>query len=251
MRDLPRLYTELADWWPLLSPPEDYAEEAEFYRQTFDAASGDTIRTMLELGSGGGNNASHLKKHYEMTLVDLSPAMLEVSRRLNPECEHLQGDMRDVDLDREFDAVFIHDAIDFLATEEDLAKTMQTAYRHLKPGGVAMFVPDHTLESYAPGTRHGGIDDGPRGLRYLEWDWPADPATESYTSVMTYVIREADQSTSCVEDKTTYRLFSKATWLDCMDNAGFVPRVVPLSFADEEVTTATVFVATKAPPSGQ
>ena len=30
-----RLYDDLTSWWPLLSAPEDYEEEAEFYaRQT-------------------------------------------------------------------------------------------------------------------------------------------------------------------------------------------------------------------------
>lgn len=46
-----------------------------------------------------------------MTLVDLSPEMLTTSCALNPECEHLPGDMRTVRLGRLFDAVFIHDAI--------------------------------------------------------------------------------------------------------------------------------------------
>ena len=49
-----------------------------------------------------------------VTLVDLSAKMLEVSRRLNPDCEHLQGDMRTVRLGRTFDVVFVHDAIDKL-----------------------------------------------------------------------------------------------------------------------------------------
>ena len=35
-----------------------------------------------------------------MTLVDLSEEMLAVSRELNPECEHLQGDMRTLRLGR-------------------------------------------------------------------------------------------------------------------------------------------------------
>ena len=26
-----RLYTDLAEWWPLLSPPHEYAEEAAVY----------------------------------------------------------------------------------------------------------------------------------------------------------------------------------------------------------------------------
>src|SRR5678809_1805820 len=105
--DLPKLYSELSSWFHLLSSPPDYAEEAEFARSLM----GD-LETVLELGSGGGNNASHLKAHFKLTLVDRSPQMLELSRSLNPECRHLVGDMRDVRLGEEFDAVFVHDAID-------------------------------------------------------------------------------------------------------------------------------------------
>src|SRR5262245_43380133 len=105
----PRLYTELADWWPLVSPPAEYAEEAEIYWRAL--ASGDVPRTLLELGCGGGSNAWHLKRHAKLTLVDRSASMLGVSAAINPECEHCLGDMRDVRLGREFDAVFVHDAI--------------------------------------------------------------------------------------------------------------------------------------------
>ena len=79
MSELPKLYTELADWFHVLTAPEDYAEEAEFYRRTLVSACEQKPRTLLELGSGGGNNASHLKQHFEMTLVDLAPEMLAVS----------------------------------------------------------------------------------------------------------------------------------------------------------------------------
>ena len=92
-RTMPKLYGELASWWPLLSAPADYAEEAAFLRARSNASER-PARTLLELGSGGGNNASHLKARFEMALVDPSPGMLDVSRALNPECEHVQGDMR-------------------------------------------------------------------------------------------------------------------------------------------------------------
>ena len=94
------------------------------YREALVASASSPIDTLLELGSGGGNNASHLKKHFQMTLVDLSPGMLEVSRKLNPECEHLQGDMRSVRLGRSFDAVFMHDAIAYMTSAEDLRKRL-------------------------------------------------------------------------------------------------------------------------------
>ena len=169
-RDAPprhRLYGDLASWWPLISPPEEYAEEAAFAASLLRTANPPT-RTVLELGSGGGNNAFHLKREFEMTLVDLSEEMLAVSRQLNPECEHLRGDMRTLRLGRSFDAVFVHDAIDYMTTEADLRQAVSHRVRALPEGGVAVLVPDNIAENFEPGTDHGGHDapDG-RGARYL------------------------------------------------------------------------------------
>jgi trans-aconitate methyltransferase len=143
----PLLYSDLADWFHLLTAPEDYREEADFYRDIILNNSRIPVKTMLELGSGGGNNASHLKAYFQMTLVDLSEAMLKVSQRLNPECEHIQDDMRNVRLGRQCDAVFIHDAISYLTIKNDLALAIETAFVHCKPGGVALFVPDYIREA--------------------------------------------------------------------------------------------------------
>ena len=154
----PKLYGELASWWPLLSSPTNYAEEAAFYERTLLAACEQPARTLLELGSGGGNNASYLKQRFEMTLVDPSPGMLEVSRRLNPDCEHIEGDMRSVRLGRVFDCVFIHDAIVYMTSESDLRAAIETAFVHCRPDGAALFAPDHVRENFRPSTDHGGHD---------------------------------------------------------------------------------------------
>jgi SAM-dependent methyltransferase len=92
-----RFYSDLAAWWPLISPPEGYAEEAAEMARLLTAGS-IPVREVLELGSGGGHTAVHLTPRLAMTLVDLSEDMLEVSRALNPGCEHHQGDMRTVRL---------------------------------------------------------------------------------------------------------------------------------------------------------
>lgn len=128
-----KLYSELASWWPIFSRPKGYAEEAAYAQQTLINHSQFPLRTLLELGSGGGNNASHLKAHFAMTLVDLSVDMLAVSRALNPECEHIQGDMRTVRLNRLFDAVFVHDAIMYMKTADDLHRAFETAFVHCRP----------------------------------------------------------------------------------------------------------------------
>jgi SAM-dependent methyltransferase len=220
---LPKLYQELASWWPVLSAPEDYAEEAESYRQAITSLHPAPIHTMLELGSGGGNNASHLKKHFRMTLVDLSPGMLEVSRALNPECEHLQGDMRTVRLGRQFDAVFIQDAIAYMSSETDLRLAVRTAFEHCLPGGVALFTPDATRETFHERTDHGGHDRPERSLRYLEWTYDPDPSDSTFVSYMVYLLREGDGEVRGVLDQHILGLFSKADWLRIIQEEGFTP----------------------------
>lgn len=241
MSDEPRLYRELAAWWPLLSPPEEYLETATFYRELLEAACETKPQTLLELGSGGGNHASHLKHELALTLVDLSEDMLAVSRALNPECEHAQGDMRSVRLGRAFDCVLIHDAIDYMASEADLRAAFDTAFVHCKPGGALLVAPDHVRESFQPGTDHGGSDapDG-RGLRYLEWTWDPDSTDSVALTEYAYLLRERDGSVSVEHDRHVFGLFPRATWLRLLTEAGFTPSVV--EYPSEESTGHEVFV---------
>ncbi|MBM3144406.1 MAG: class I SAM-dependent methyltransferase [Chloroflexi bacterium] len=239
---LPKLYRELADWWPVLSAPEEYAEEAEFYRQTILSHCGYPPKTMLELGCGGGNNASHLKAHFELTLVDLSPGMLAVSRKLNPECEHLQGDMRDIRLGRQFDVVFIHDAIAYMTTESDLRRAIETAYCHCKPGGVALFAPDQVRETFKTSTDHGGHDGEGCSLRYLEWAWDPDPEDTRYLVYMVYLLRRGDNAVRCVEDRHELGLFSHDDWMRLIREAGFQPKSLPFGHSLLEPGSTFVFL---------
>lgn len=243
--ELPKLYLELADWWPVLSAPEDYAEEAAWYRNALLSASKRNGRTLLELGSGGGNNASHLKKHFEMTLVDLSPGMLAVSQKLNPECEHVQGDMRSVRLGRQFDAVFIHDAIAYMTSEDDLRSAIQTAYEHCAPGGVALFAPDDIRETFKSRTEHGGHDQDTRSLRYLSWEWDPDPNDTMHNYMMVYVLRSSDDQIQVIEDMHICGLFGKDDWLRIMAEVSFQPRSLPFEHSEVEPGTMTVFLGVK------
>ena len=234
MGGLPRLYGELAEWFHLLTAPEDYAEEAEFYRRVMVEAADGPVREVLELGSGGGNNASHLRAHFTMTLTDLSEEMLEQSRGLNPECEHLIGDMRDLRLGRTFDVVFVHDAVSYLTTEEDLGLAIETAYVHCRKGGAALLCPDDVQENFSPATRHGGHDGGGRALRYLEWDWDPDPADTTCVTDFAMMLREEDGSVRVEYDRHETGLFPTETWLRLMTDAGFEAKAMPFEHAEVE-----------------
>jgi SAM-dependent methyltransferase len=226
---LPKLYSELSSWYHLLSAPADYAEEADFARTLIWDASSPQPVTVLELGSGGGNNASHLKAHFKLTLVDASEGMLDLSRSLNPECEHIRGDMKTLRLHRLFDAVFIHDAIMYMTNERDLLQTLETAFIHCKPGGAGLFMPDVIRETFVSITTHGGHDsktgDG-RAIRYIEWTFDPDPGDTTYTIDFAYLLREQNKPVRVIHDTHVFGIFTRETWLSLLREIGFQPRAV-------------------------
>ena len=213
------MYSDLAPWFHLLTHPSDYADGAGFVRRVVDDVATGDARTLLELGSGGGNNASHLKARFQCTLTDISPEMLALSRTLNPECEHLEGDMRTLRLGRRFDVVFIHDAISYLTTEDDLRAAVETAAVHVRPGGVVILTPDATTEIFEPRTDHGGHDgeDG-RSLRYLEWTHPATGST--YAVDYLIIARGPGDDVRVVHDRHVLGVFPRATWGRLLAEAG-------------------------------
>ena len=237
-----KLYGELAPWFHLLTHPADYEEEAAQVVRVVEEAVDGRAETLLELGSGGGNNASFLKKRFACTLTDLSEEMLALSRTLNPECEHLQGDMRTLRLGRTFDLVFVHDAVMYMTTEEDLRAAIETVAAHLRPGGVAVLTPDTTRELFEPDTRHGGHDgeDG-RSLRYLEWVRDPDPDDSTYDVEFVVVLQEPGEPVRIEHERHVFGVFSDSTWRRLVTEAGL--ELVDVGVEDPHTGEHVVFVA--------
>jgi hypothetical protein len=153
--------------------------------------------------------------------------MLAVSRALNPECEHVVGDMRALRLGRSFDAVVVHDAVMYMTTEDDLRAAIGTAAAHLRPGGAAIFIPDHVRETFRPETDHGGHDGDGRSLRYLEWTWDPDASDTVFVTEHAYLLRDGDRPTRVHQDRHVMGLFPRAVWVGLLGEAGLdVRRVV-------------------------
>lgn len=217
----PRFYDELAHWWPLFSPPSHYVEEAADLLSRLGPRPTSRPATLLELGAGGGSLAFHLKSHFQLTLTDRAPGMLAQSKVVNPESEHLPGDMRSLRLDRTFDVVLIHDAIMYATEPADVQAALRTAALHCRSDGTVAVLPDYVRESFEPGTDHGGEDgsDG-RGFRYLEWHWDPDPADHTYLVDYAFLLREPDGSVTVEHDRHVEGLFSRADWLRWFSDAG-------------------------------
>jgi SAM-dependent methyltransferase len=217
------LYETLAPWYHLIDPPEDHEPEATGYRALVERAVPEA-RSLLELGSGAGNNASFLKARYRCALIDLSEPMLALSRARNPECEHVRGDMRTVRLERTFDAVLAHDAIMYMTSRDDLLAAARTARAHLEPDGAALFAPDCVRETFEESAEEIGAED----LRGLMWTWDPDPADERYRVDFAFMLRERGE-VRALHDRHEEGVFSRATWAELLAQAGFerIEHVMP------------------------
>ena len=239
-------YEQLAEWWPVISPVSDYTGECAEIRRVLKAHR-PHARTLLELGSGGGHVAFHLKADFDCTLTDLSPAMLEVSRRLNPGCLHIQGDMRTLDLDRHFDIVLAHDAIAYMTSEADLRAAFATAHRHLAPGGLALFVPDEVLETFELGdsdlSLFGGETPDGRSARAMEWcgELAADGTTTVHYA---FLLKDAGGQVTTAGETHHVGVFARADWERWLEAEGFAVETVEEQ-TDEDRTPRFLFVGTR------
>ena len=237
-------YGRIAEWWPVISPLEEYASEGAEIRRVLHEAR-PAARSLLELGSGGGHVAFHVKAGLDCLLTDLSPDMLEVSRRINPECGHLAADMRTLDLDRGFDLVLAHDAISYMTTEADLRAAFATAYRHLKPGGLALFIPDEVLETFEPGEAEafGGCAPDGRSARALEWvsEREADGTAMVHYA---FLLREADGRMSSMAESHRVGVFARTDWEGWLRAEGFWVETVQ-ERTDEDRTPRFFFLGTR------
>jgi SAM-dependent methyltransferase len=226
MTDLPRMYTDMAEYWTLISDPADYAQQAAHWRQALHARlDRDRHRParLLELGIGGGNNLSHFVEEFQAVGVDLSARMLEQARRIVPAVRLVQGDMRTVRLGETFEAVLIHDAIMYMTTADDLRAVFETAQAHLAPGGLLLTAPDWVRETF-PGTHAAtntaSDEAGDTTLTIFEYEYDPDPSDTTMVYRVWYLLRRGGELT-VTDDHHTLGLFPRATWLTLLDEAGF------------------------------
>lgn len=121
--------------------------------------------------------------------------------------------------------MFVHDAVIYMASRDDLRQAIETAFVHCAPGGAALFVPDNVRETFEGSTSHGGSDapDG-RGLRYLEWCWDPDPADDTYLAEYVITLREADGAVYVEHDRHVEGIFPRDVWLECCERQAFSRR---------------------------
>lgn len=220
-----RLYKDLAWLWPLWEDAEEYRAESELFARLIKQYSRIGVSNILDIGCGGGKNAFHLKRHFALTGIDVSEEMLALARDLNPECDFRLGDMRDFDLGREFDAVFINDSITYMSTKADLLSAFQSAFRHVRPGGVVITYPEHFKETFVQNETKVSRANAPGkpdnlDVVFIENSYDPEPDDDTYEFTLVYLIRENGRL-RIEHDSHTAGVFSLDVWRESLRATGF------------------------------
>ncbi len=216
-----RLYDDLAWLWPLWEDVEVYRPESELFAKLIKKHAKVEVHTLLDMGCGGGKNVFHLKRHFAVTGIDRSDAMLVNARKLNPECEFYRKDMRRFNFKRRFDSVFINDAITYMKTEHEMLNVFHMAYKHLRDGGVMISYPDRCKERFKQNettvwtSRHNDTD-----LTFIENDYDPNPKDQTYESTFIYLIREKGKL-RIEHDLHVCGLFGLDVWRKLLRKVGF------------------------------
>lgn len=120
---------------------KDYEAECDLVERVFAQYGDGDFRSLLDLGCGTGNHAIPLaRRGYEVVGIDCSEAMLALAREKGTGVSFLLGDIRDLRLGREFDAVLVLFAVlGYQHTDADVLAALRTAREHLRPGGLLLF----------------------------------------------------------------------------------------------------------------
>jgi SAM-dependent methyltransferase len=227
-----RMYDDLAWLWPLMGQPEveDWIAEAQEFVDAIHKYARIQVKTLLNLGCGGGKNDYTLKKYFAVTGVDISERMLVNARRLNPEIEYSVGDMRTARLGKMFDAVMIGDSIDYMLTEDDLRAAFFTAFTHLKSGGVFCTYAEVTRERFRQNeTKCSTYARGEIDIAFFENSYDSDPTDTIYEYACVWLIHRAGK----LEIETDHHLggiFPLQTWHILLREVGFQVTLIETPF---------------------
>jgi SAM-dependent methyltransferase len=219
--DIRLLYGQVSWIWPITSPPEEYVEEATLYLDYLTLFAEIPVQTLLDMGCGGGHNDWTLKKRVHVTGVDISKDMLALAKKLNPECRYLEGDMRTVRLDEQFDVVLLHDSVNYMLTPKDLKAAFRTCFEHLKPGGAMLTVIEQTPEQFEQhNVKYSNRSKDDIEVTFIEHMYDPDLSDTTYESTFVYLIRRAGKLESHI-DRHLCGIFPQAFWIKWMKAAGF------------------------------
>ena len=221
-----QLYKDYQWVWDLTSDTDDYKDLADYVVDKLKNYQIVDTKTVLHLGCGSGCMDYHLKKHFELTGVDLSEDMIKSARVKNPECFYFIGDMRAFKLEKKYDAVIIPDSIDYMLSTQEIENVYKNAKRLLNDNGLFLVIVGYEPEKF-PQNRITVYEatDGDRVVTFIENNYVSDYSPNSFEATFVFLIREKDKLETIV-DVQKLGLFKREIWFNEMINAGFIAEII-------------------------
>ncbi|MGD2253522.1 MAG: class I SAM-dependent methyltransferase [Anaerolineales bacterium] len=149
------MFNKTAQFYDKIYVFKDYAAEAAKLIALIREQKGSGRLRLLDVACGTGMHIYHLKDQFQVEGLDVSPDLIELAARRNPEVEFHQVDMIDFDLGRTYDVVAcLFSSIGYVRTLKNLRKAIRSMARHLLPDGVLVIEPWFTPAQWNPGTVH-------------------------------------------------------------------------------------------------
>jgi len=131
---------------------KNYEAEVKKLQSIFNRYASNNVKTILEVACGTGNYLQFLQHQYTVEGLDISPNMVKEAQHKLPGINIKQGDMRQFNTGRKYDAVLcLFSSIAYMLNEEDLTKAIQMMVNHLKPGGILIIEPFVQKEKFTVG----------------------------------------------------------------------------------------------------
>jgi SAM-dependent methyltransferase len=136
------------DYWAQILPQERTSREVRFIVEQMELPDGAKV---LDLCCGQARHAIELAKlGYDVTGLDLNEFLLEAGRKFSGtegvNIRFVQGDMREIPFEGEFDAVVnLFTAFGYFEDEAENQQALDSVCRALKPGGKFLIDQSHVL----------------------------------------------------------------------------------------------------------
>lgn len=145
-------YKLSAEYYDRVYSFKNYDAETQKLQSIFKKHTSTQIKTLLEVACGTGNYLQFLQNQYTVEGLDISPNMVKEAQKKLPQISIVEGDMRQFDMKKQYDAVIcLFSSIAYMLNETDLTNAVNSMVKHLKPGGLLIIEPFVQKEKFTVG----------------------------------------------------------------------------------------------------
>ena len=156
------MFSHTARYYDNIYSFKDYRAEAQLLTGIIDRYLRSGGKLLLDVACGTGCHLEQLKSRFETQGLDISPELLALARRRNPDVPFHQGDMADFRLQQRFDVITcLFSSIGYVKTLDKLGQAVDCMASHLLPGGLLVVEPWFAPGEWQSGTVHATFVDQP------------------------------------------------------------------------------------------